>query len=421
MSTLTIFALCRIPIELAVFGFALRYYRRHRVSCSPPWALATALAGLFATTAGDLSGNWERACFGFGISHLCWFSFLVGRGRFSWPTAGVLAALLLPLEAAVVLPHVENDMPFVGYALCTILSVSAAVGARRSPGGKFYTAGLLTLMISDVCIGLSFADVRFAALAISPLYIASLVILLVALVRGIPAARPLADLAPAPIRQRRNAMAMSVIGVLTPAFFVMAMFFYNGNYCWYSHFISQSGLVFVDQVRPNHLSAWLLSTGLTVSALLCGWYFIERFRWGQGSVWQRWAIMLFGLIGAVGLAGIGAAPFDQHPDLHTFFTLCSVPFGIAIFLASLTPGDCFGRRGEKAIWLVFVGFVLACIAALSYLERLKQGGLPSDPIGRVIQKITVVGFYCYMLGQVVTYAVNTRDRVRDDKLGKSGS
>ena len=103
---------------------------------------------------------------------------------------------------------------------------------------------------------------------------------------------------------------------------------------------------------------------------------------------------------------------------------CSPRWALATALAGLlatTAGDCFGHRGEKAIWLVFVGFVLICIAALSYLERLKQGGLPSNPIARVIQKITVVAFYCYMLGQVVTYAVNTRDRVRDDQLEKSGS
>ena len=60
------------------------------------------------------------------------------------------------------------------------------------------------------------------------------------------------------------------------------------------------------------------------------------------------------------------------------------------------------------------------VAALGYLAQLKQGGLPSRPTGPVIQKITVLGFYIYMLGQVVMYAVNSRRELRAEKEKSDG-
>ena len=204
-------------------------------------------------------------------------------------------------------------------------------------------------------------------------------------------------------------MTLAVTGGMLPLFFIAAMVLYNGNYCWYADFISESGLVMVKKVRPNHLAAWLLTAGLTGSAMLCGWYFVERFRWGKAPLWQRAAIMFFGVLGAIGLAGIGIAPFDQHPDLHNFCTLCTVPFGIAIIFSALTPSDRFGRRSEKTIWLVFILFILAVIGGLTYLVNHKPYGLPSTPTGPFVQKMTVLAFYIYMLGQVFAYARNTRN------------
>ena len=404
---LTIFALSRVPVVLAVFAAAWRHYRRKSVSLTAFPALLLPLAGLLITTAGDLSGNWFRACFVFGAAHLCWFAFLVRRGRFSWEAAGVLTWFLLPLLAAVVFPAVDDalEIAITWYAFCTVISVSAAVGARKAPGGGFYLAGVSTLMVSDVCIGLSLANIPRAWSAVIPLYVASLVILLVALVRGFPAPPPKPELAPPPVRQHRNALVLQWIGIGLPLLFLAAMLCYNGHYCWYAEYISESGLVFVKKHLPNRLSAWLLTSGLTDSALLCAWYFAERFRWGKGPLWQRSLILFFGVLGALGLAGIGGAPFDQHPDFHNFCTLCTVPFGIAIFFASLTPEDVFGRRSEKAIWLIFAAFIVAVVGGLTYL---KQYGLPNRPTGPFIQKMTVLAFYIYMLGQVVTYARNTR-------------
>ena len=403
---LTTFALIRVPVILAVFGAAWYFYRRKSVPRAALPALLLPLAGLLITTAGDLSGNWFRACFVFGAAHLCWFAFQVRRGRFSWATAGMLTLFLLPLLATVVFPAVDDshEIAFVWYAFCTVLSVSAAVGARRTPGGGLFLAGVSALMVSDVCIGLGLANVRGAWSAVGPLYVAALGILLVALVRSIPAPQPESELAPPPIRQRRNALVMQYVGCLLPLLFLGAMLRYNGHYCWYAEYISESGLVFVKKL-PNHLAAWLLTSGLTGSALLCAWYFAERFRWGKGPLWQRTLILVFGVLGGIGLAGIGGAPFDQHPDLHNFCTLCTVPFGIAILLSSLTPSDQFGRRSEKAVWLIFAVFILAAVGALTYL---KQHGLPSRPTGPFIQKMTVLAFYIYMLGQVIAYARNTR-------------
>ena len=280
---LTIFALIRVPVVLAVFAAAWRHHRKKAVPLTPFPALLLPLAGLLITTAGDLSGNWFRACFVFGASHLCWFAFLVRRGRFSWEAAGVLAFLLLPLLAAVVFPAVNNahEIAFTWYAFCTVISVSAAVGARKAPGGGFYLAGVSTLMVSDVCIGLGLAHVLHAWSAVGPLYIAALALLLVALARGIPAPPPKPEFAPSPVRQHRYALVMQWIGICLPLLFLAAMFFYNGHYCWYAEYISESGLVFAKKRLPNHLAAWLLTSGLTVSALLCAWYFAERFRRGQ--------------------------------------------------------------------------------------------------------------------------------------------
>ena len=408
---LSLFALLRVPIVLAVFAAAWRHYRRKTVPLTPFPALLLPLLGLLVTSAGDLSGNWFRACFVFGAAHLCWFAFLVRRGRFSWEAAGVLAFLLLPILAAVVFPAVDgaHEIAFTWYAFCTVISVSAAVGARKAPGGGFYLAGVAMLMVSDVCIGLSLANVRGAWSAVVPLYVASLILLTVALARGIPAPPPKSKLAPPSVRQHRNALVMQWIGICLPLLFLAAMFFYNGHYCWYAEYISESGLVFVKNRLPNRFAAWLLTSGLTGSALLCAWYFAERFRWGDGPLWQRSLILVFGVLGAVGLAGIGGVPFDQHPDLHNFCTLSTIPFGIAILFSSLTPTDRFGRRSEKAIWLVFTLFILAVIGGLTYL---KGHGLPSRPTGPFIQKMTVLAFYVYMLGQVVAYARNTRP-VRD--------
>lgn len=196
----TVFVCGRVPVILAVFFLTLRHCRRRGGPCTPLPFLLTALLGLLLTTGGDLAtarSNWALGCLFFGLAHLCWFAYLTGRGRFAWGAAGVLTLLIAPLLAAVVFPKVGAGLrlPFAGYALCTVLSVSAAVGARRSPGGGFWLAGLVVLMISDICIGLSMAKVRGAGPMILPLYYVSLALLLVALVRGIPAPRPKRKLA----------------------------------------------------------------------------------------------------------------------------------------------------------------------------------------------------------------------------------
>ena len=154
---LTVFAWGRVPVFLIAFLWAHRFYRRKITA-----AAVLPLLGLLITTAGDLCGNWFRACFVFGAAHLCWFAFLIHRGRFSWQTAGLLTLFMLPLLGTVVLPAVDDahELAFVWYAFCTVISVAAAVGARRSPGGGFYVAGTAALMLSDVCIGLHLAGVQ---------------------------------------------------------------------------------------------------------------------------------------------------------------------------------------------------------------------------------------------------------------------
>ena len=192
MEPLTIFALCRVPVVLGAFALALHHYRKRSVPLAPLPVLLLPLAGLLVTSAGDLCGNWFRGCFVFGASHLCWFAFLLRRGKFSWRTAGSLALVLAVLLALVVFPAVDSRhrIAFAWYAFCTTISVSASAGARKAPGGNFYLAGLTALMISDVCIGLSLAKVPGAAPMIAPLYVLSLFLLFAALVRGLPAPPP---------------------------------------------------------------------------------------------------------------------------------------------------------------------------------------------------------------------------------------
>ena len=402
---LSYFAIVRIPVILAVFLCA-------HILCRRRWTAMAflPLLGLLLTSAGDTAGAWEKMCIFFGAAHIGWFAFLAGRGRFSWPTAGILTFVLLPFLTVVVFPKIGGvrECAFAGYAFCTILSVSAAVGARKSPGGGFYLAGLTALMVSDIGIALDLADVRGAAPAVAPLYVLALTLLLIALVRGLPAPQPAEKLAPPLTRQHQDARVMLCFGLAIPLLFLAAMVFYNGQYCWYTDFISESGLITIGKNRPNHLAAWLLTSGLTAAGLLCGWYFVERFRWGDAPRWQRALILAFGVLGAIGLAGIGGAPFDRHPDVHNFCTLCTVPFGIAILLSALTGDDRFGRRSEKSIWLIFILFILAVVGGLAFLVHQKAHGLPSNPTGPFMQKMTVLAFYIYMLGQVIAYARNTR-------------
>ena len=406
---LKFFALSRLPVLLLLFGGFLLFYRRRKCPCTPLLSLILPLAGLLLTSAGDLSGDCGTACLIFGAGHLCLAAFLIRRGRFSWPAAGVLLFLLIPLMAAVVLPTTGNEPPFFWLALCSVLSIAAAVGASRSPGGMWYAAGLTTLAISQIGIGAGFAGCCPASPAAVPLCAVSMTILLVALIRSIPEAPPVPAPVPlpSPVRCFRNAGIMLILGLLVPLFIIGAMVFYNGHYSWYGQIISESGFVHVGS-RPNHLSAWLLSSGLTCAGILCSWYFVERFRRGAAPRWQRWAILLSGVLGGIGLVGIGAIPLDRHPDLHNFCTLCSVPFGFAILFSLLTPRDLFGRFGEKMIWLTYTSVILTMVGAMSYLITLKTGGLPHKPTDPLIQKITISGFYVFMMGQIIMYAVNAR-------------
>ena len=417
---LSCFAVYRLPVVLAIFVIGLYCYR-NRVS---PWRASAYLwpvgLGILLTSAGDWAmahGNMINGCIFFGSAHLCWFAFLLRRGKFAWKLAGFMIFLLLPFLAVAVFPAVNNalEIAFSAYAVCSVISVASAYGARKAPAGIWYLSGTGALLISDIFIAVRLAGGSWAGLVVIPVYLASLIFMVIGLIRNIQYAgcKPVMP-EPLPELQTkfRNARILLAVGCMLPLLFIAAMLFYNGNYCWYSDYISGSGLVFVRKNGANHLSAWLLSSGLTGSALLCSWYFAERFRWGKGALLLRIMILFFGVLGGVGLAGIGAVPFDQHPDLHNFFTLCTVPYGIAIICSALTPADCFGRRSEKTIWLVFMLFTLAEVCALNYLKNLDGNGLPANPTGPLVQKILVLSFYIYMLGQVISYFYNTNTALK---------
>ena len=413
---LTLFAWGRLPVILLIFAFALWYYRGR---ISPRQALKNlywVLFGVLITSVGDWAmarGNMIGGCVFFGMAHLCWFKFMIKHGYMSWKFAGLLTFILLPFLAVAVFPEIPNALKiaFSAYAFCSIISVSTAFGRRKLPGGIWFLGGTGSLLISDVFIAVRLIGFRWAELAVIPIYLLSVVLMNVALIRSIPlTGQPVPDAAElsGAVQRYRNSLSLLVMGCMMPLFFIAAMFCYNGSYCWYSQYISGSGLVFVENNTANHWSAWLLTSGLTGSALLCCWYFAERFRWGNGSRLLRGLILVFGALGSCGLAGIGAVPFDQHPNLHNFFTLCSIPFGMAIVCAALTGNDRFGRSGEKIVWLIFMLFVVAVFGGLSFLCGIDHGGLPSYPTGPFMQKMLVLAFYIYMLGQVITYTVSCR-------------
>lgn len=409
-----------LPVIPAAFFAVYRYHRSRNAVLTGLPILMLPLTGLVLFCAGGLAGTGAAACALLGLAHLCWFACLVRRGRFSWPTAGLLTLFLVPLLGVLVLPD-TSKLPFGGYALCTLLSVSAAAGARRSPGGLLCLAGLLTQLLADFRLGLGEADLHGLSPAPGLLSLVSAILLLASLVRCIPALPPEPDpvLPPDPVRRYRHAKIMLAVGLVIPLFILAAMIFYNGHYSWYRNIISESGFLYVEK-RPNRFSAWLLSTGLTASGLLCAWYFYECSRWGLARRWQKALILFFGVTGGLGLLGIAAAPLDRYPDLHLFFTLCSGPFALAILFSLLTPGDCFGRRSEKLIWLVFAAFNIVILETLAYLITLKKDGLPHIPTDPIIQKIAVTGFYIYMLGQMVTYAVNARREAAAEARPYSG-
>ena len=189
-------------------------------------------------------------------------------------------------------------------------------------------------------------------------------------------------------------------GCAVPVFFAAAMIFCVGGYSWIGEFISASGRTVING-RPNTFSAVSLSCGLVFSGVLCGGHFVVRAAWSAGGRLLRWTMGICGVIGACGLVGIGLAPFDRFPDLHNFFTLCWIPFVLAILLSSFTPSDRFGTRREKLIWLVFMLYGLTICGALCWLIGRPPCPLPFRPTGPLVQKILVVGFYVYMMGQIV--------------------
>ena len=191
-----------------------------------------------------------------------------------------------------------------------------------------------------------------------------------------------------------------VVGCVVPAFFFAAMYFCVGGYSWCGEFISGSGLVAING-KPNTLSAILLSCGLVLSGVLCAGYFIMRASCGKGSRWLRIPVGVCGVAGGIGLIGIGIFPFDVHPDIHNFCTLCWIPFSLAMLASSFTPSDRFGSRREKLIWLVYLLYGLAISGTLNWLVDRPPYPLPHRPTGPLVQKIMVVGFYIYMLGQVI--------------------
>ena len=202
------------------------------------------------------------------------------------------------------------------------------------------------------------------------------------------------------ITSRTVSHLLLTIGCIVPAFFFAAMYFCVGGYSWSGEFISGSGLVAIGG-RPNTLSAVLLSCGLVLSGMLCAVYFVLRSVCGAGALWARIPIGVLGAIGGCGLVGIGLTPFDKHPDVHNFCTLCWMPFFLAILAASFTPSDRFGTRREKLIWLVFVLYGLVIAGTLSWLVGRPPHPLPFRPTKPLVQKIMVLGFYIYMLGQVI--------------------
>lgn len=216
----------------------------------------------------------------------------------------------------------------------------------------------------------------------------------------------------APLSENRFAALsrlLLVAGCLVPAFFIAAMYFCVGGCSWSGEFISGSGLTVIDG-RPNTLSAVLLSCGLALSGLLCVGYFALRAAYGKGAPALRISVGVCGVAGGLGLVGIGVFPFDRFPDIHNFFTLCWMPFSLAMLAASLTPSDRFGSRREKLIWLVFVLYGLAISGTLSWLIRRPPHPLPFRPTGPLVQKIMVVGFYVYMLGQVIRMNISEQTR-----------
>lgn len=416
---LTTFALYRIPVIAVLLAAALFLRRRDVAPALALRLLTLPLLGLLATSAGDMvmaRGKLIGGCAFFGFAHLCFFCFLARRGDFAWEAAGILTLLLVPFLAVLIFPAMERreKIAVAAYAFCSVVSLSAAIGCRRAPAGRLYLGGIAALVVSDLLLSLRLAKIMNIEWPIAVFYAISPLLLTAALLRSIPSflfapgeTERIGGAGDALCRQHRNALVMQYAGFAMPFLFLGAMMLYNGSYCWYDDYISASGLIFLKGHRPNHLSAWLLTSGLTGSGMLCAWYFEECFRHGGAPFWQRCVILFSGVLGGIGLVGIGIAPFDQHPDLHNACTLCTVPFGIAIFFSSLTPGDRFGTRTEKTIWLIFVLFTLAVIGALTWLTGHKPVGLPRSPTGPVVQKMVVLAFYIYMLGQVVAYCRNT--------------
>ena len=274
-------------------------------------------------------------------------------------------AVALPLAALFVwriVPVVRGTkLPLmIAYSVVSLAALAVASGTRR----VWYLTGVSLLFVSDVCIALRMARVPYWQYGIGPLYVASILCLIVSTVRGVKERR-------IPAGARLSKTAVVCAGVICYGFFLVAIAAAPEAYNPCMRMLSWLGRT---TIKPHAypLCHYLFSFGMLVSAAAI-----------VGSL-ADWG----GLLAASGLVVIAAVPENVSMVGHNAGCYLAVIGGAVAMLARAK--DRFGRRAV-AVLLSLVGVFGFCLV----LHSLKV--IPFAPAVPTLQKALIVSFATWVL------------------------
>lgn len=376
-----------------------------------------AWCGLAATMIGDYflavrgapldSDGFLYGVAGFSLAHLCWIAFLRRHAAWNPRLAFALTFSFGVLFAARVIPALPSHRlawALSAYALLSILSVSFACGVHRL--SRAWRYGLCALLFSDAMIVFGqILRVPHLSKAVGVTYLASLVLIAVAILRCGRATRPSERL-----RQLRAAPhAVLWGGTVVMLLFLGAMALYPGkgyNPC-------MRMLSVLGRTRLNGIDYpvchYLFTAGLALSAWAAARFypalacFVKGGRKKAGLLWG-------GALNAAGLLAIAFVPENVNGLYHNVGCFAAVGGG-ALVLILLTVNQPRPRVGAVArwSWLVWCCVLVAVFEAFLLAHRFKL--LPFAPYVPTCQKLLILtfsvwlGFYAVVLRRLLRKAL----------------
>ena len=383
-----------------------------------PYGLAW--CGLAATMIGDYflavrgaplhSDGFLYGVAGFSLAHLCWIVFLRRHAAWNPRFAFALAFSFGVLFAARVIPALPSHRlawALSAYALLSILSVSFACGVHRL--SRAWRYGLCALLFSDAMIVFGqILRVPHLSKAVGVTYLASLVLIAVAILRCGRAPRPSERL-----RQLRAApRAVLWGGAAVMLLFLAAMAFYPGkgyNPC-------MRMLSVLGRTRLNGIDYpachYLFTAGLALSAWAAARFYPALACFVQGGR-KKAGLLWGGALNSAGLLTIAFVPENVNGFYHNVGCFAAVGGG-ALALILLTVRQPRPRVGAAArwSWLVWCCVLVAVFEAFLLAHRFKL--LPFAPYVPTCQKLLILtfsawlGFYAVALHRLLRKVLSGR-------------